>query len=1002
MRAALLTFLLWGCWVSPTVAFAGVLHWYQAPPRIAAIELRLPRSRDAEVAADLVPLRAGQRLTRHALRRTVRLLYETGRFEKVQAYLRRSDEGVIVSLVATPRLRLAEVVFSGNDALSDGDLLRASGLERGHPYDPQMVEQARALIRALYRRRGFDHVEVEVETRTARAGLVACAIRIREGSQIRLGGVRFVGRLGLPKVLLRSALGLEVGTGLDRDRIDEALDRVETLLRRSGFLRARVGPTRLVAGPKENGPHRTLVIEVAAGPHTRIEVTGAHLFSPKEVVALAGLPGDRAFTSAALKEGIAAIEDRYRRLGYADVEVQAQEEPTGRGRTRLIFEIKEGKRLWIDGFVFPGLHARTKEAVVRIFCDAVRARLVREPQVVQRSVVDGLLGGVRSEAGSAGDPPQRHRPNPCTVWDRVAYARAVEELREAYRRDGFLAAQVASPEIVRDARGNHARVVVQVAEGPQTQIVRLRSEGIAPELRRAIAEAMPLHVGVPLSLLAIEEGRALIEERHKEAGYTFVHVDHEIALDSSRLKAQVVFRVETGPKVHVGRIIVRGHRHASASLIRSRLTFKRGDLWRSAAVQASQQAIMDLGLFRSATIRLLEPDVPAEEMDVVVVVSEKRPKAVELGFGISTEDGPRLFADYDDLAFLAGSILEVRTKANFPVFSTLRRLYAPGPEWEARMGLRHPRLRGVRTDAIFDRDVQPSYTLTRFATTLGALHRFGDLVSASLRTEMEFDDLAKGRLLSFDDAILTQKDRERLRLEQGQTLLVSVRPGVTVDLRDDPLSPSKGAIFTAGLDWTHDLGIGVPIHFLRTDASASWYLPAGDGVTLALSGRAGRVFALSKDNNTIGPKRFFLGGADSLRGFAVDSVFPEDERSALRDRVAACRHALAEPRLCAEDALAVVRGKRPTSTGGEAFVLFKTEVRFPISGALRGGVFFDLGNLWRDPRAVDLRRLRPVAGAGLRYDTPVGPMALDLGVNLVPDTVLREQPIALHFAIGLF
>lgn len=134
----------------------------------------------------------------------------------------------------------------------------------------------------------------------------------------------------------------------------------------------------------------------------------------------------------------------------------------------------------------------------------------------------------------------------------------------------------------------------------------------------------------------------------------------------------------------------------------------------------------------------------------------------------------------------------------------------------------------------------------------------------------------------------------------------------------------------------------------------------------------------------------------------MDSVFPEDDRSELRAQVEACQRALGQPTLCTPDALAVVGGKRPTSTGGEAFVLLKTELRFPIVGALRGGVFVDLGNVWRDPRAIDLRRLRPTAGAGLRYDTPVGPMALDLGVNLLPDPVLREDSLALHFAIGLF
>jgi outer membrane translocation and assembly module TamA len=41
-------------------------------------------------------------------------------------------------------------------------------------------------------------------------------------------------------------------------------------------------------------------------------------------------------------------------------------------------------------------------------------------------------------------------------------------------------------------------------------------------------------------------------------------------------------------------------------------------------------------------------------------------------------------------------------------------------------------------------------------------------------------------------------------------------------------------------------------------------------------------------------------------------------------------------------------------------------------------------------------------GVGLRYVTPVGPLAFDLGVNLDPDDALNEPATQLHFSIGTF
>ena len=43
-----------------------------------------------------------------------------------------------------------------------------------------------------------------------------------------------------------------------------------------------------------------------------------------------------------------------------------------------------------------------------------------------------------------------------------------------------------------------------------------------------------------------------------------------------------------------------------------------------------------------------------------------------------------------------------------------------------------------------------------------------------------------------------------------------------------------------------------------------------------------------------------------------------------------------------------------------------------------------------------------MAGSGLRYVTPVGPLALDVGVNLAPDALVNEPAFNLHFNIGLF
>jgi outer membrane translocation and assembly module TamA len=92
--------------------------------------------------------------------------------------------------------------------------------------------------------------------------------------------------------------------------------------------------------------------------------------------------------------------------------------------------------------------------------------------------------------------------------------------------------------------------------------------------------------------------------------------------------------------------------------------------------------------------------------------------------------------------------------------------------------------------------------------------------------------------------------------------------------------------------------------------------------------------------------------------------------------------------------------------GGRTMMEVSTEARFNIRGKLGGVLFVDGGNAWEGPWEVQLRKLRWAAGPGIRYDTPIGPMRFDLGIQLNPidGLVLEGNPEKrkwrVHFSIG--
>jgi outer membrane protein insertion porin family len=234
---------------------------------------------------------------------------------------------------------------------------------------------------------------------------------------------------------------------------------------------------------------------------------------------------------------------------------------------------------------------------------------------------------------------------------------------------------------------------------------------------------------------------------------------------------------------------------------------------------------------------------------------------------------------------------------------------------------------------------------------------------------------------------LLRVSSDSVSLPKGTATLVVGRTGLSYDHRDNAFTPTRGYFFSGSFEVARTLSSeqfppGTVdeffSRFVKLSVTGSGYVSLGHEFVLAGQVRGGRIMHLDPRSKTYPTRAFFLGGVDSLRGYLEDELVPQD---------VADLHNL--------DPNAIVRS-------GDAFVLYRGELRFPLYGDLRGGLFTDLGNLWADASNLNPFELRPTAGVGLRYDTPVGPIALDWGFNLNPRPWLSERRSAIHFAIGLF
>jgi outer membrane protein assembly factor BamA len=433
-------------------------------------------------------------------------------------------------------------------------------------------------------------------------------------------------------------------------------------------------------------------------------------------------------------------------------------------------------------------------------------------------------------------------------------------------------------------------------------------------------------------------------------------------------------------------------------------------------------------------VRLISPEVSEPVKDVVVDLKERPRMLAEVGGGYFLVDGPRVVGDvtFPNLGG-RGTTVSGRGKINYVGASApaasgqLKDVQGfRGLGGRANVAIQQPRFYsllpleiGGRVDLIGERVFSPSYRFARGAAVLGADWTLTRWLTFSLQYELEYDVVRAPATISRLLPTLTRLEQERLRFPVGEFAIHSLRPQLLFDFRDNPFNPRSGYLFSLTTEFSHDLYTRLtdasgqplrdasgaeqqfPILTAKVVAQATAYAPLGSRVVLAVSARAGRIYTLNDNPNVLGPKRFFLGGGATMRGFREDGVIPADTRRRLRQQLTACR-SVVNPYGCASEADVLQAGDEIPSEGGTLFTLGKVELRIPVVRSLSLGLFGEAGNLWADPALFSFWELRYVLGTGLRFETPIGPLAFDVGFNIDPDRLLNEPTFNINFGVGVF
>ncbi len=984
-----------------------------ARPVVSEVELRLPPGEAAGPLLPLVAVRAGQPLSPDATRRTVQALYQTGKFANVEVVAfpdggTPAEPRVRVEVRCTPRRVAASVKVDPGAAVlpvSGEALLQAAALPKGTEIYPGRLEASASAMQALLARHGYRQARVTPVPKGETQ--VDVTFAVEPGAPTRVASVDLGPDPGLPVETLRAAVRTAPGEVLDADQLDADLRAVREALRRGGFYRARVDSPKVTI----EGERARIDFPVEAGPLFTLRFAGATPFGTEQLRAWLGYEGDVPLDAGTLEAAAERLQDFLAAFGFSRARVWTQEETVSGGVT-VWFHIDTGRVYWLRDVRFTGARERDERWM--------RDRLAEGFLVAPLIEADQWRARMDSLAYRAGlvprDPVPYRTSDPRMVYNAEAWKVATQHVAEQFRQDGFLEATVEVRRVSLDTATGTVDVELRIQEGVRTLVEAVEIEGNGGLAQENLLRLTKIEPGDPLSLSRVAAARQAIQDAYFRIGHVYARAEASEEFGPGRTRARVRFLIDEGPQVRVAAVVVEGNKRTRTALIERVVGLKAGQVFDPEAATIAQTDLLRLGVFRAVTVHLADADVPQESKTLVVQVEERPWQSIVGTVGLSLAEGPRAGLEYT-LPNLFGNAIEfgARVRANYPLVIFRPDLIVIPPaerlEWLGELGLRQPRafdLRSValRADLVGQHKIQAAYELLRGAFITGVdLIRLGR-ISATLTGQLEVDDVTSRTAYPIIDAANPQEARQVF--PQGLTWLFSVQPRVSLDLRDNAARPTQGLYAEVSADFSHSIGNAdtvfrsdTHINLIKLQGTLSGYVPLWD-LVLAVSATAGQVFPLDSESVTIAPKRFYLGGGTSMRGYGENEMIPQDQRGAVAAQTARCASVLSGLGCSPQLQELVSRGIMLPSQGAQVSVLFRAELRVPLSRSVELGFFGDFGNLWYDPVLLDLKMIRTNLGFGLRIITPVGPAAFDVGFNVNPEYRINEPVFAPHFSVGFF
>ncbi|MEZ5590343.1 MAG: autotransporter assembly complex family protein [Gammaproteobacteria bacterium] len=524
------------------------------------------------------------------------------------------------------------------------------------------------------------------------------------------------------------------------------------------------------------------------------------------------------------------------------------------------------------------------------------------------------------------------QPLPGEARLRWLHEQADDDIQQALQPFGYYRPTIQSA-LETTPEGWHAQYSIDPGSPLKIEqiSVRVTGPGSDDNAFQRVLNNLPLHPGDVLEHQKYEEIKQKLQAVATERGYFDARLtSSQIRIDLEAYQAIIDLELNSGERYRYGPITFEQDT-LRQEFLQNYLHFKPGDPYFAPDLLRLQSDLINSQFFDQALIDASPEHAEDLRIPVNVQLTMRKRTKYTFGLGYGTDTGVRGRADMERRWVNSrGHRLDLRALIAEKKSDITMGYYIPSDD---------PQRNALKFGLQFETensDVKNSVTgRVRVSRDVKWGKWTGEYGGEYLWERFDIADEEQiTRLLGFEMTLGRVNAKNRLRVKNGYALNTS--------------------FYVASDAFVSD------ISFVQLAADAKWITSFNDNNRLLLRAQAGTTWISDDDFDSLpSSKRFFTGGDNSIRGYALDTVAPRDDEGNV--------------------------------LGGRHLLVGSVEYEYRILEQWSIAAFIDTGDAFDD--TIDLRT---GVGFGLRWQSPVGPIRVDLAHGL-------EEPgdtVRLHLNIG--